>query len=246
MGRGYRSGRRKQTRQEKRLIYAFYEGESEKQYLKLLKENYSDFAVIKISPKAELFEDAVQRFKKSLSYVNDIEVIDEIWFFFDAGDIDGTSKDWKSILPHMDTLHHLRRSPKIRVRLLMTTGCLEYWLMFHFRKYRPAVQTKEQRDRVVRDLRSTCQNEFGMDYEKGNADILGRIYEAGLDNAIEYGAFYLRELESRGKLPPLTCPQEPNRNELNARYKCLLSLEETFTTVQEAITFLRSLSPAVT
>ena len=239
-------GRRRQVRRQRLKIYAFCEGESEKQYLKRLGMDFSDR--ISITPKVELFENAVRRFEKDAEYKKNIPELDEIWFFFDAGDIDGMAKEWNTIQPHIKTLRTLRRmrqKPQIRVRLLMTTGCLEYWLMLHFQKYRPAVLTKEQRDQVVRDLDKTCQNTFSRPYEKGNADIIDKIFTTGLGNAIQYGAYYLQELEKSG-LPPLTYPLEPDSGELDKRYEWLLSQTDTFTTVQEAIVFLRSLSPFIT
>ena len=162
---------------------------------------------------------------------------DEIWFFFDTRDTDGNDKNWDFILPRINKLRKKKKKPGIRVRLLMTTGCLEYWLVLHFQKYRPSVQSKEERDRVEADLNQLCQKTWNLAYEKGDPDIMRRIFETGLDTASENGAFYLNELEKDG-LPSLDNSSEPDK-----RYQWLLSSRKTFTTVQEAIAALRVRKP---
>ena len=242
---GRRSNSKKQragTKSPKPLIYVFYEGESEKQYLKQIKKHYYDSAVIKFPSKPELFQDAVRRFEKDASYRDSAEDTDEIWFFFDAHDVDGIAKDWEFIYKNIKKLRKLKKAPGIRVRLLMTTGCLEYWLMLHFKKYLPSIQTKEERERVEKDLKACCQKILEIEYEKGDPDAIREIYEFGLRNAIEYGAFYLQELEKIG-LPRLKNPYEPDNKNLDERYKWLLENTHTFTTVQEGIVFLNNLEP---
>lgn len=240
--RGKQSGRKSNFRQEKLEIYAFYEGESEKQYLQQLKKRYAKVAVIDIVSKPGLFQEAVSQFEKNPSLRDSVNETDEIWFFFDTKDTDGNDKNWNFILPRINKLRKMKKKPGIRVRLLMTTGCLEYWLVLHFQKYRPPIQCKEERDRVEADLNQLCQKTWNLVYEKGVPDIVRRIFEAGLDMACDNGAFYLYELEKDG-LPPLDDPSEPNIGQLDKRYQWLLSSLETFTTVQEAIAALRVRKP---
>lgn len=239
---GRRASRPK--RPEKLLIYAFYEGESEKQYLQQLKRRYDKVAVIKIVSKSGLFEEAVSQFEKNPSLRDYTNETDEIWFFFDTGDTDGNDKSWDFILPRINKLRKKKKKPGIRVRLLMTTGCLEYWLVLHFQKYRPSIQCKEERDRVETDLNQLCQKTWNLAYEKGDPDITRRVFETGLETACENGAFYLHALElKKDGLPPLENPSEPDARQLDERYQWLLSSRETFTTVQEAVAALRARSP---
>lgn len=39
----------------------------------------------------------------------------------------------------------VEKNQKIRVRLLMTTGCIEYWLMLHFKMFAPSVLTEAEK-----------------------------------------------------------------------------------------------------
>mgnify|MGYP005945686703 CR=1 FL=1 len=126
-----RGGRKFQP--EKPLIYVFCEGESEQAYAKFLKEHFADVAVLKIPSKTGLFSKAKNDFDKEPKYRNYAEVTDEIWFFFDveADDCGKWDERWKII----ETLRGLREKPNVHVRLLMTTACIEYWLMLHAERH---------------------------------------------------------------------------------------------------------------
>lgn len=127
----------------KPLIYVFCEGESEQAYTDFLKNRFSDVAVIKRPPSVGLFEEAEARFKKDRKYINSAEVTDEIWFFFDVEKKD--IKKWDQRIKIIKYLRGLRKNQKIRVRLLMTTGCIEYWLMLHFKMFAPSVLTEAEK-----------------------------------------------------------------------------------------------------
>ena len=61
----------RQIKRVKPLIYVFYEGESEQQYIDYLKDQFSDVAVIKRCAKRaskNLFEDTKSRFEKDKKY----------------------------------------------------------------------------------------------------------------------------------------------------------------------------------
>ena len=118
------------ARKIKPLIYVFCEGESEIEYTKYLKEKFEDVAVIQ-KPVKGLFEVADKKFKKDAKYRNNAEVTDEIWFFFDVDD--GQTGSWDRIQKIVSTLKKLRKKPNIRVRLLMTTGCVEFWFLLHYK-----------------------------------------------------------------------------------------------------------------
>lgn len=208
-------------RKVKPLIYLFCEGESEIEYGKCIKERFSDVAVI-MKPVKGLFTEAERKFRKEARYRNKIEVIDEIWFFFDVDhDQAGSWKDNQKIIR---ILRKLRKHPGIRVRLLMTTGCVEYWYLLHFEKVCPPIQSPAEKDRVMAMLRK-----HSPAYEKGDQVTTAEI--AGcMDTAVRNGAWALQAVDG---LPML----EDN----DIRNQWLYQCGKTFTTVQEAIEFLESL-----
>ena len=117
----------------KSIIKVFCEGESEQAYTEYLKRKFSDVAVIQYPKEPGLFDRAEERFKKDPKYRDYTEVIDEVWFFFDV-----ESKDinkWNERHRIIKKLRKLRKDQNIRVRLLMTSGCIEYWLMLHKKLY---------------------------------------------------------------------------------------------------------------
>lgn len=135
----------------KTIIRVFCEGESEQAYTEFLKQKFSDVAVIKYPKEAGLFDRAADRFKKDPSYRDYTDEIDEVWFFFDVEtkDIDKWDERYRII----SWLRKLRKDTNIRVRLLMTTGCIEYWLMLHCRYYRPSLQTVAEKEKVIAELK---------------------------------------------------------------------------------------------
>lgn len=115
------------TRRRKPYIVVFCEGESEQAYTDFLKKEFKDVASIKRPSATGLFEEADGKFKKDKAYRDYAEVTDEIWFFFDV-----ETKDiglWDARMKIIKRLRALRKKPGIKVRLLMTTGCIEYWLI---------------------------------------------------------------------------------------------------------------------
>lgn len=205
----------------KPLIYLFCEGESEIEYGKCLKERFSDVAVI-MKPVKGLFSEAESKFKKEARYRNKIEVTDEIWFFFDV-DHDQAGR-WSAIQKVIQTLRKLRKRPNIRVRLLMTTGCVEYWYLLHYEKVRPSIQSQAEKDRVMALLKR-----HNPAYVKGDTVTTGEIAKS-MDAAVRNGTWTLQEVEG---LPTL----EDGDRRSQWLYQCGL----TFTTVQEAIEYLESL-----
>jgi len=211
-------------RKEKPYIVVFCEGESEQAYTEFLRKEFEDVAVIKSPRAVGLFEMADNKFKKDIRYRDKAEVTDEIWFFFDI-----ETKDiglWDARLKIIKRLRSLRKKPEIKVRLLMTTGCIEYWLMLHYEMYAPPIQTVAEKEQVMRRLLSKEPN-----YRKGDVDITARIaqrYQAAAGNARRTVANLLQE-----GLPGLEDTDERNR------WLCQRCL--TFSTVYEAIDFLTTL-----
>ena len=209
------------ARKIKPLIYVFCEGESEIEYTKYLKEKFEDVAVIQ-KPVKGLFEVADKKFKKDAKYRNNTEVTDEIWFFFDVDD--GQTGSWDRIQKIVSTLKKLRKKPNIRVRLLMTTGCVEFWFLLHYKKVVPSIQTVAEKENVLRLLQNECPG-----YVKGDSNTTRKIADHFKQASIN-GDWVLGQIEG---LPTL--------EDSDVRNRWLYQSSRTFTTVQEAIKFLENL-----
>lgn len=208
----------------KKIIRVFCEGESEQAYTEFLKRKFSDVAVIKYPRETGLFDRAEDRFKKDPSYRNYKDEIDEVWFFFDVEtkDVDKWDGHYKII----NWLRKLRKDKNIRVRLLMTTGCIEYWLMLHHKYYTPSLQTVAEKESVIAELKAAEPL-----YEKGDIEIISKIAE-DYPVAIRNARRTLCRLLEDG-MPELE--DTDVRNQWLHR-KCL-----TFSNVYEAIEFLENL-----
>ena len=212
------------TRQRKPYIVVFCEGESEQAYTDFLKKEFKDVASIKRPSATGLFEEADGKFKKDKAYRDYAEVTDEIWFFFDV-----ETKDiglWDARMKIIKRLRALRKKPGIKVRLLMTTGCIEYWLMLHYEMYTPPIQTVAEKQRVIERLLSKEPN-----YQKGDTATTARIAQ-NYPKAVIHSKQTVLNLLSQG-LPGLEDTDERN---CWLCQKCL-----TFSNVYEAIEFLTSL-----
>lgn len=212
------------TRRRKPYIVVFCEGESEQAYTDFLKKEFKDVASIKRPSATGLFEEADRKFKKDKAYRDYAEVTDEIWFFFDV-----ETKDiglWDARMKIIKRLRTLRKKPGIKVRLLMTTGCIEYWLMLHYEMYTPLIQTVAEKQRVIERLLSKEPN-----YQKGDTAATAKIAQ-NYPKAVIHSKQTVLNLLSQG-LPGLEDTDERNRWLCQ---KCL-----TFSNVYEAIDFLTSL-----
>lgn len=214
----------RKLKKSKVSICVFCEGESEQAYTDFLKSKFQDVAVFKRPSSTGLFEEADNRFKKDPKYRDYSDVFDEIWFFFDVEekDVDNLSKRLEII----KRLRRLRKKPQIRVRLLMTTGCIEYWLMLHYRLFAPPVLTVPEKEQM---LRQVIKEE--PTYKKGNYIATARIAQH-YPTAVKNAGIVLQNLLKEG-MPGLEDTDERN---LWLGKNC-----RTFSTVQEAISFLESL-----
>ena len=214
----------RKLKKSKVSICVFCEGESEQAYTDFLKSKFQDVAVFKRPSSTGLFEEADNRFKKDPKYRDYSDVFDEIWFFFDVEekDVDNLSKRLEII----KRLRRLRKKPQIRVRLLMTTGCIEYWLMLHYRLFAPPVLTVPEKEQM---LRQVIKEE--PTYKKGNYIATARIAQH-YPTAVKNAGIVLQNLLKEG-MPGLEYTDERN---LWLCKNC-----RTFSTVQEAISFLESL-----
>ena len=187
----------RKLKKSKVSICVFCEGESEQAYTDFLKSEFQDVAVFKRPSSTGLFEEADNRFKKDPKYRDYSDVFDEIWFFFDVEEKD--IDNWSKRLEIIKRLRRLRKKPQIRVRLLMTTGCIEYWLM--------------------------------LTYKKGNYIATARIAQH-YPTAVKNAGIVLQNLLKEGM---------PGLEDTDERNLWLCKNCRTFSTVQEAISFLESL-----
>lgn len=211
-------------RQEKPLIYVFCEGESEQSYTRFLKEEFADVATIKCVSKTGLFEFADDKFKKDAKFRINKDIIDEIWFFFDVESFD--LNKWNKRYCIINRLRKFRKSPRVRVRLLMTTACIEYWFILHYQMMSPPISTPADKEHILHLLKKIVPN-----YDKGDKTSTWEIAQK-YPCAVSNGDHVLRNLQSDG-LPSLEDTDERNL--------WLIHSGKTFTTVQEAIVFLEQL-----
>ena len=208
----------------KSVIIVVCEGESEQAYIDYLKKQFEDVAASNYQRCTGHFEAAKDKFSRDPKWKNYANEIDEVWFFFDV-ELKDKAK-WAERHKIMQYISKLRKKPNIKIRLLMTTGCMEYWLMLHYRLFAPPVQTEAEKERMLSAVREKEPN-----YQKGNKEITARIakhYPIAVENAEKT----LKNLLAQG-LPGLEDTDERNRWLCE---KCL-----TFSTVQEAINYLEEL-----
>ena len=212
------------TKRSKSVILVFCEGESEQVYTDFLKKEFGDIASIRRPASTGLFDEADNKFKKDKKYRDNAEVTDEVWFFFDVETKDIGS--WDARMKIIKRLRSLRKRPGIKVRLLMTTGCIEYWLMLHYDMYAPSIQTVAEKQQVMARLLAKEPN-----YRKGDAAVTAKIAQ-NYPTAVIHAQQTVSNLLQQG-LPSLEDTDDRNRWLCQ---KCL-----TFSTVYEAIDFLTSL-----
>ena len=212
------------TRKSKPYIVVFCEGESEQAYTDFLKKEFGDIASIRRPASTGLFDEADNKFKKDKKYRDNAEVTDEVWFFFDVETADAGL--WDARMKIIKRLRSLRKKPGIKVRLLMTTGCIEYWLMLHYDMYAPSIQTVAEKQQVMARLLAKEPN-----YRKGDAAVTAKIAQ-NYPTAVIHAQQTVSNLLQQG-LPGLEDTDDRNRWLCQ---KCL-----TFSTVYEAIDFLTSL-----
>ena len=158
------------TKSAKPYIVVFCEGESEQAYTDFLRKEFKDVASIHRPKATGLFDVADSKYKKDAKYRDYVEVTDEVWFFFDV-----ETKDigaWESRLKIINRLRSLRKDPNIKVRLLMTTGCIEYWLMLHYEYLAPPIRTVADKERMLNRVITKEPT-----YKKGDMDAISRIAE---------------------------------------------------------------------
>lgn len=191
---------------------------------RLTQTSLNNVSVIQRPKSTGTFDEADRRFRNDPKYLNNAEVTDEIWFFFDVETVD--IPKWSGRLRIISRLRKLRKKPGIRIRLLMTTGRIEYWLMLHYEYLAPPIRTVADKERMLSRVITKEPT-----YKKGDMDTILRIAK-NYPTAVENARKTVNNLLSQG-LPGLDDTDE--RNE----WLCTQCL--TFSTVYEAIDFLESL-----
>ena len=208
----------------KPYIVVFCEGESEQAYTEFLKKEFKDVAAIKYPKSTGLFDEAANKFKNDKRYWDNVEVTDEIWFFFDVETKD--SSIYEKRMKIVNRLRTLKKKPNIKVRLLMTTGCIEYWLMLHYEYMAPPIHTVADKERIMKKLLAKEPT-----YKKGDAVAVGKIarnYPEAVKNAKKTVVNLLQD--------GLPCVEDTDE-----RNQWLCQHCPTFSNVYEAIDFLDSL-----
>ena len=213
--------RKIQQRQTKKAIYVFWEGESEEAYSKALKNIFAKQAAIKSHREKGTFDTARAFYRGNRAFQNSLPEFDELWFFFDTelSKADQWDKNMKCL---KDIIASRRKNP-IKIRLLMSTGCVEYWFLLHYERVRPAIATPPEKERVLKEVQKHVPA-----YEKGDqktTEEIARNYSV----AVENGRWTLECLDREGM---------PDGEE---RDQWLFQGKHTFTTVHEAIEMLMAL-----
>ncbi|MDD6988358.1 RloB family protein [Ruminococcus sp.] len=208
----------------KKAIYVFWEGESEEAYSKFLKEEFEEYAIIKCHREKGTFLTAKSYYRNNRRFKSDVEELDEIWLFFDTEIEMGDQWDEK-MKCLKDIIKSRPRNNPLKIRLLMTTGCIEYWLLLHFKKTAPSIATSADKEKILNEVRKIEPTYIKGDYT--SIENIAKHYLA----AVENGQWTLERLKDDG-LPE----DEQQRNQW------LFRGEHTFTTVHEALLMLMELS----
>lgn len=212
--------RKSKYRPLKKAIYVFWEGETEEAYTKFLKQRFSANSTIKIHSEPGTFFTAKAFSHRNTRFQNDLKELDEIWFFFDT-EVDKADQ-WNKDMDCVDAIISGRGKNHIRVRLLMTTGCIEYWLLLHYEKVAPAIVTSPDKQRVLDRVKTHVSS-----YKKGDYRSISLIAKQ-LQTAIENGKWTLEQLKQDG-MPDST------KENIHKRDEWLFKGTHTFSTVHEAI-----------
>lgn len=220
----------RQTRElpYKKAIYVFWEGESEEAYTKYLRQAFKNKSVINIHGEKGTFHTAQSYYRGNKRFQNDIHELDEIWFFFDTEIEKGGQWDenWECLKSIIETR---KQDNPIRICLLMTTCCIEYWFLLHYERTAPSIATPADKERVTKRLRDKVAS-----YKKGNYQSITAIASQNQKEAIDNGRWTLKRLEQDGM--PMRSPDNTSESD-----KWLFKGTSTFTTVHEALEMLINL-----
>lgn len=208
--------RKIKKRERSSVIFVFWEGESEQEYFKFVKQEFQEKANVIIHKQKGLFSKAVAAFQKNPKYKAISEEVSEIWFVFDT-EVELRVK-WEEYLKDIRWLRKLNH--EIKVRLLMTKGCIEYFFLLHFEKCAPPIVLPSDKDKVQDRLK-----QYVPDYAKGDGNSILKIAER-YEVVIENGEWSLLKVVG---LNEIDLKNEDNKN------KILFFKDSTFTNVHEVL-----------
>lgn len=206
-----------------KAVYVFWEGESEEAYTKFIRQRYLKKAGIQAHREKGTFATASAYFRGNQSFKETVKELDELWFFFDTEVEKG--QQWKDSMNLLAEIKKSRRKNPITIRLLMTSCCIEYWFLLHYKKTAPSMATPADKERILEELKK--QVPF---YKKGDQEATNQIAQ-NYPTAIQNGKWTLERLKDDG-MPDAGA----------GRDEWLFSGTHTFTTVHEALEWLESLT----
>lgn len=213
--------RKVQQRPTKKVIYVFWEGESEEAYSNSLKRIFSRQTSIKTHREKGTFDTARAFYRGNRAFQNSMPEFDELWFFFDT-ELDKADQ-WDKNMKCLKEIISSRRKNPIKIRLLMSTGCVEYWFLLHYERVRPTIATPADKERVLREVQKHVPS-----YSKGDQKATDEIAQ-NYAVAIENGRWTLECLKREGM------PEGEERDQW------LFQGKHTFSTVHEALEMLMTL-----
>ena len=214
------------NRQRNPYIIIFWEGESEEQYLKFLKNRFHDKANLTINKKKGIFDAAKKAFSSKGEFVDDLLDVDEIWFVFDTET--DMRPGWKENYKIIKTLR--KKCKNASIKLYMTKGCIEYFFLLHYEKMRPLIISPADKEKVRKKLELVhCPG-----YKKGDKETTWKIAEH-YETAIENGEWSLKQIKSEWE----------QASDEDDRMRILYFTDSTFTNAHEAVQYLSNLKKNV-
>lgn len=203
-------------------IIVFWEGESEEEYFKFIRQEFHEKANVKVHSKKGTFVMAKKAFSHKGEYGDEASYVDEIWFVFDTEP--ELRQKWDEYWAMVKNIR--KKCKNARVRFLMTKGCIEYFFLLHFEKSASVITLPSDKDKVLKKLKS----KYCVGYEKGDKKSTWEIakkYGVAIDN----GNWALERIDDE-----LSVAKDEDE-----RYKILYFTDSTFTNVHEAIEYLKLL-----
>ena len=127
-----------------------------------MKNTFDRSAVIKCYREPGTFVTAKSCYRNDKKFKINLEEYDEVWFFFDT-EIEKENQWDENMKRLKDIIASRPRRNPIKICLLMTTGCIEYWFLLHFRKTAHQIVTSADKERVLEEAKKEQTN-----YRKGD------------------------------------------------------------------------------
>lgn len=166
--------RKSRNKPIKKVIYVFWEGETEQEYIKFLKDEFENIAVIYYCTKKALLRLLSPII---ITKITMITKISEILYqnlmnygFSLIRKLKWAISGTKNELFRRYYKFKEKRNP-LKIRLLMTTGCAEYWLLLHYRKTAPAIATPADKDKILMEVKKIVPS-----YKKGDKASIKKLH----------------------------------------------------------------------